>query len=388
MSGDNHQLRAAISELRVRAIAPRTLRAARLSLLVAVSLSALSAAVIDQAVIDDPREANLERASTIRWESLFKPNPPWPARQLAYLENREGDRALTLLLARLLYRGEPWRRRASDVVNEQRWRRDSLELRLMVLRSLRNYRDGAVADQLCRFLALEEHPLLTISALTGLALIDLPTAQSWALRLADPRPPTRLPGSASAQARQGALAFLVQTRGVDNAQTRQALDWALLRVGGSERNHALGLLTAGTANDLLATLVLQLCTEHRNGVLDDEGKRGLVLAVTRLTGSAERDLVMALMGLTVRGERSLAMAASTALVTNLHWDAAVAINDLASRARDASDPVLRNALLAFLMRLYPQAVVEVAPVSSPWATLAEHQIRLQAWQEKRAAAKP
>ena len=370
-------LRAASCELRVRSVA-------RLVVALTFCLSALSAANVDQAVIDNPREANLERASTIRWESLFKPNPPWPGRQLAYLENREGERALTLLLARLLYRGEPWRRRATDVVNDQRWRRDSLETRLMVLRSLRNYRDGVVADNLCRFLAVEEHPLLVMSALTGLALIDLPTAQTWALRLADPRPATHLPGSASAQARQGALAFLVQTRGVESAQTRQALDWALLRAGGSERNHALGLLAPGTANDLLATLVLKLCAEHRNGVLDDEGKRGLVLAVTRLTGSAERDLVVALMGLTVRGERSLAMAASTALVTNLQWDAAVAINDLASRARDASDPVLRNALLAFLMRLYPQAVMEVAPVTSPWATLAEHQARLQAWQEQRA----
>ena len=27
---------------------------------------------------------------------------------------------------------------------------------------------------------------------------------------------------------------------------------------------------------------------------------------------------------------------------------------------------------------------EVAPVTSPWATLAEHQARLQAWQEQRA----
>ncbi len=374
------KLQAANCELRVRCIV-------RLALALAFSLSALNAVVVDQAVIDDPHEANLERASTTRWESLFKPNPPWPGRQLAYLENREGDRALTLLLARLLYRGEPWRRRATDVVNDQRWRRDSLEVRLMVLRSLRNYREGVVADNLCRFLAVEEHPLLVLSALTGLALIDLPTAQSWALRLADPRPLTHLPGSVNADARQGALAFLVQTRGVDSAQTRQALDWALLRVGGSERNHALGLLAPGTANDLLATLVIKLCAEHRNGVLDDEGKRGLVLAVTRLTGSAERDLVVALMGLTVRGERSLAMAASTALVTNLQWDAAVAINDLATRARDASDPVLRNALLAFLMRLYPQAVVEVAPANSPWATLAEHQAQLQAWQEQRAAAK-
>jgi hypothetical protein len=357
---------------------------ALLAALLAGAAAPMAAATLDPAIIENPRTAILDRGSSRRWEALFQPNSSWIPRQIAYLEQHQPEQAATLLVARLLYRGEPWKRRASDSINALRWQMDDREIRLAVLRALRSYRDPAVGDAICQFLVAESDAELVMSALVNLTLVDAPSGPVWALRLADPRLPTHLPGSANPSVRQQCLGFLLQTRGIDAAETRQALDWALLRVGGPERNHAIGLVPAGGANDLLTALVLKLAAEYRGNVIDSDGKFGLVLAINRLTGSAERELVMALMGLAAHGERAVAASAASALATRLAWEVPVAINDLAARAKQDPDPVVRQALLAFLMRLHPDAVAGATAPTSPWAALANHHQQLEEWEEERA----
>jgi hypothetical protein len=129
--------------------------------------------------------------------------------------------------------------------------------------------------------------------------------------------------------------------------------------------------------------VLRLAGEFKQGILDDEGHFGLVLACTRLTGVADHDLVVALMELAIHSDRAVAAAAATALSTSLQWDVAVAINDLAARAQADPDPAVRQSLLAFLVRLYPSAVSAAAGPHSPWTELANHHQRLLAWDVER-----
>ena len=338
-----------------------------------------SAANVDPAIIANPESVSLDRSSTGRWQALFRANPAWITRQIAYLETRQNELRLSLLLARLLYRGEPWTRRDNDSVGAWRWRQDTLEVHHAILRSLRAYREPVVADHLCRYLTVEDTPALVISALVTLALIDPPTAQTWAYRLADPRSPLHLPGSASRSVRQQALEFLIDSRGPDAAETRQALDWALLRVTGAERNHALRLLDPGQAHELTTAAVLKLAQEYRANVADPQGKQGLVLAIGALRGQADATLVQTLMDLAVHGERAVATTAATALGTTLLWDTPVAINDLAERAAKDPDAVVRQSLTAFLLRLDPLSVVGGAPGNGPWAALAEHQLLLNRW---------
>ena len=120
-------------------------------------------------------------------------------------------------------------------------------------------------------------------------------------------------------------------------------------------------------------------------MLDDQGKLGLVLAATRVSGNADRELVQALMDLTIHADRAVASTTASALATGVSWEVAVAVNDLAARASDTSqDPVVREALMALLMRLYPSFVPDAAGPDSPWTDLAHHQERLQAWEAERA----
>jgi hypothetical protein len=341
--------------------------------------SPVNAANVDPTIIANPESVTLDRSSTGRWQSLFRANPAWITRQIAYLETRQSEMRLSLLLARLLYRGEPWTRRDNDNVGAWRWRQDTLEARHAILRSLRAYREPVVADHLCRYLTVEDVPALVVSALVTLALIDPATAQTWAYRLADPRSPGSLPGSASRSVRQQALEFLISSRGPDADETRKALDWALLRATGAERNHALRLLAPGQAHDLAVAAVLRLAQEYRANVADPQGKQGLVLAIGALRGQADAPLVQTLMALAVHGERAVATTAATALGTTLVWETPVAINDLAERAAKDPDAVVRQSLTAFLLRLDPLSVVADAPGNGPWAALAEHQLLLNRW---------
>ena len=334
---------------------------------------------VDPAIIANPASVSLDRSSTGRWQSLFRTNPAWITRQIAYLETRQSDLRLSLLLARLLYQGEPWTRRDNETVGAWRWRQDTLETRQAILRALRAYREPIVADHLCRYLTIEEEPTLVMSALVTLALIDPVTAQVWSYRLADPRSPQHLPGSASTSVRQQALEFLIETRGLDTPESKNALDWALLRVTGAERNHALRLLNRGDANDLVSAAVIKLAQEYRGKVVDPLGKQGLVLAISTLRGYARAEMVQVLMDLVVHGERAVATTAASALATTLAWDAPVAVNDLIERAKRDPDAVVRLSLTAFLLRLDPLSVLESANGASAWTALAGHQMQLNQW---------
>ncbi len=364
-----------------RATAGAWIRAAVL----AMACSLAGAASVDPAVIENPRGVVLDRAASSRWQALFEQNPHWVARQIAYLESHQPEQILSLLTARLLYRGDPWQRRSSDTGNSPLWKRANIEVRSAVLRTLRAHREQVLGDYLCQYLVHEEDPGLVASALVDLFLIDPLSGPTWAIRLADPRGALHLPGAAKAGVRQRCLSFLVQTSGIDSPESRQALDWALLHVTGTERNHAIALIPPGAEQELLVPCVLRLAGEFRQGILDDEGRFGLVLATTRLSGVAEHDLVVALMDLAIHADRAVAAAAATALASRLQWDVAVAINDLAARARKDSDQAIRQSLLAFLVRLYPSAVAGAAGAHSPWTDLANHHERLQAWEGERAS---
>jgi hypothetical protein len=152
-----------------------------------------------------------------------------------------------------------------------------------------------------------------------------------------------------------------------------------LRVGGAERNNAIQLLSDLPAHDLRRSVTLKLIDEYRNHIIDGVSKHGLVLAIGDLTGEVDFELVGGLMEMVIQGERSIATTAATALATTLSWDAPVAINDLIIRAQQDPDPVIRQSLMALLIRLDPTAVAAIAPATSPWAALANHHNLLRLW---------
>ncbi|MBA3938283.1 MAG: hypothetical protein H0X38_12535 [Planctomycetes bacterium] len=346
---------------------------------------AARAAELDPSIVENPRTVNMERGSSKRWEALFEQNPGWIPRQLAYIEIHKNDLILSLLAARLLYRGAPWTHRDNDNTNAARWKATSSDVRLAILRALRWHREPVVFALLSTFLAGEDEPALVTSALIDMHLIDPGSTPAWALRLADPRHEAHLPGSANPTVRMRALDYLVETQGVQSPATLQALDWALLHTSGDERNHGIGAIPAKSAPALLGAVILALAAESRGGVLDDQGRLGLVLATSRISGNADRELVQALMDLTVHADRAVASTTASALATGVSWEVAVAVNDLADRASDPKqDPVVREALMSLLMRLYPSFVPDAAGPDSPWTDLAHHQERLQAWETERA----
>ena len=135
--------------------------------LLAGSASAFSATTIDPSIIANPEAVSLDRSSTGRWQALFSTKPAWITRQIGFLETKQSQLGLSLLMSRLLYQGEPWTR-SNGPVAAWRWQQDSLETRLAILRSLRAYREPIVADYLCRYLTIETEPALVISALVTL----------------------------------------------------------------------------------------------------------------------------------------------------------------------------------------------------------------------------
>ena len=339
---------------------------------------AFSATTIDPSIIANPESVSLDRSSTGRWQALFSTKPAWISRQIAFLETKQSQLGLSLLMSRLLYQGEPWTR-SNVPVAAWRWQQDSLETRQVILRSLRAYREPIVADYLCRYLSMETEPSLVISALVTLSIIDPVSAPSWAYRLADPRGLQALPGCDSSSVRQQALEFLIDHRGFDFQETIKALEWALLIKTGAERNRAIRLIPHGKAADLMTATIYKLIEEYRAATIDPLGKQALVLAIGNLNGYASAELVNQLMFLVVSGERATATTAATALATTLTWDAPVAINDLAERAAKDPDAVVRQSLTAFLLRLDPLTITVNTPANGPWATLANHQLLLNQW---------
>ena len=339
---------------------------------------AFSATTIDPSIIANPESVSLDRSSTGRWQALFSTKPAWITRQIGFLETKQSQLGLSLLMSRLLYRGEPWTR-SNVPVAAWRWQQDSLEARQAILRSLRAYREPIVADYLCRYLTMETEPTLVISALITLSLIDPISAPSWAYRLADPRGPQPLPGSDSSSVRQQALEFLIENRGLDAQETLNALEWALLIKTGAERNRAIRLIPRGKASEVMTATIHKLVDEYRAAIIDPLGKQALVLAIGNLKGYANAELVNHLMYLVINGERATATTAATALATTLTWDAPVAINDLTERAAKDPDAVVRQSITAFLLRLDPLSITVNTPANNPWATLANHQLLLNQW---------
>jgi hypothetical protein len=357
----------------------RALLFATLCFLLGAGYSLATCGEIDRSIIDRPDSVSLERSAQVRWQALFQTNPAWPSRQIAFLELRNKDLALSLLLARLLYRGDAWTRRATDQVSETQWLQDTLEIKQTILRNLRARGETDVVPYVCHYLTFEQHPTLIISALSTIAVLDAKTVPSWAYRLADPRNAQALPGAQSSRVRQVALEYLLQTQGLESAETQAAYNWALLHITGIERNRAISLLSNLPADQLRQAVIMKMLSEHRDGVLDGLGKQGLAQAISDLRGQADDALVLGLMELVVRGERVIATTAATALGTSLSWETPVAINDLIARITQDPDPVVRQALLGLLLRLDPISVTHLATSSSGWTALANHHFLLQQW---------
>jgi hypothetical protein len=218
------------------------------------------------------------------------------------------------------------------------------------------------------------------SALIDLWLMDAKRTAAFALRLGDPRMPDHLPGSELPATRQNALSFLMDTTGPVSPESRQVLEWALLRATGSERNHGIASMPHSSSPDLLKPAILRLADERRRNELDDEGREGLVLASSRLGADIDPELAKALVEIAVDGTREIAAAAATALAVNVSWQASVPIAPIAARASKDPDPVVRHALLNLLLRLNPAAAASAGGPDSPWTTLADHRARLQAWE--------
>jgi hypothetical protein len=337
-------------------------------------------AAIDYAAIDNPQAIDLpDRTVKSRWNALFESDPDWIARQVAYLTEHVGDRAPTLLAARLLYNGDPWVRRTGDQTNIKRWGQADLETKLTILREIRALRDPVLGDVLKHFLATETNHDLMASALATLWFLDAKSAPDFAVRLADPRPTNHLPGASQPAVRQDALRFLLGVRGPEAPETRRALDWALLQAKGGERNHAVSLLTRGSVPDLLKAAILRFDAERAKGELGDDGASGLAVACSRLGSEIDSELAAALVAIAVNGEREIAAPAATALASNLRWTATVPISEIAKRATTDQDPVVHHALMNLLLRVNTNAGT-IDTAGSPWNALSAHRERLSRWE--------
>jgi hypothetical protein len=340
-----------------------------------------AAATVDYDVVHSPRSYEVsDKEVELRWDDMFSDNPAWISRQITFISLRVPEKAPTLFAARLLYIGDPWLRRPTDTFNERRWREADLDTRAALLREVRWTRDPAMTEVLEQYLRHESEPGLVRSALVDLYLLSPGVTPAIALSLSDPTRADRLPGASAPAIRQTALSFLIDTVGVDAAESRAALAWALLHATGPERNHGITSLPHGAAPDLLKPAILRLAGELGRGELDDEGRAGLVLCCGRLGADIDPELATALVGIAVNGEREIATAAATALAVNVGWQATVPVDAIEKRAADPhQDPVVRDALFNLLLRLDPAAAEKAAGPNSPWTILAQHRARLRGW---------
>ena len=340
----------------------------------------LNAAAIEYAALANPQAIDLpDRGASARWQALFQVDPDWISRQIAYLTERQPEQTPTLFAARLLYRGDPWTRRSGDQVNSKRWKVSDRDTKLAVLREMRVIRDPQLADVVKHFISIETDPELIASSLTTLWFLTPKEASDFAVRLADPRPASHLPGAANATVRQEALRFLVGVKGCESIESRRGLDWALLQAIGGERNHALALLKRGEVPDLLKGAILRLNGERAKNELDDDGAAGLAIACSRLGLDIDTGLAAALVAIAVGGSREIAAPAATSLASNVGWTATVPVNEIAKRATTDPDPVVRHALLNLLLRVNTNAGAIDVP-GSPWNALSSHRERLSRWE--------
>jgi hypothetical protein len=363
---------------------------ARLSLAAALGVMAVNSLLgedlgpIDYGAVGNPQLVRLaDRHAETRWRALFEADVQWPSRQIAYLTDRLPSQAPTLMAARLLYVGEPWSRRQGEQGNLRRWRSADREVKLAIQREMRGWPlpPDAVRKDLGMMVALhlqqELEPTLVASSLVTLHRWDRALAGALALRLADPRPADRLPGSAVAGVRQDSLRYLLSVQDPEGEACRRALTWALLEGRSGERLHALTLLSRGRSKDLLRNCLLRLAKGFRE--LDDEDRTALVVACGLLGGEPDPELVAALAEVVVAAPRELAVPSAGALAANATWAQTVPLARVEERAAKDPDPAVRAALCNLLLRVDARAR-DLGGAESPWSLLSRHRARLTQWE--------
>jgi hypothetical protein len=355
----------------------------RICLLLVIGLGLCLAGEIERQIVVSPRlgiEWLPDRRSQEAWRALFDPAPTWPTRDVAVLVVNHPQRLPTLWAARLLYEGEPWTRRENEPSSLRRWRAADREIKLAILRDLRYRRDPAFRQVLEAVLMRDSGDAgLAISALTDLWLLSREAGLAMAQRIADPRLPDRLPAAGLPVARTFALGLLLE---VDAGAARQGLEWALLKADGVERLTALGAIGPATAPDLISGCILGLTEALQAGRLDDDGMAAAVMACARLGDAVGEATARALAILAASAPRELACAAAAALARIVTWKDAIAAGPLAERLARESDPAVRHALFAVLLRLAPDRVMAL-PGAAGWAELARHRKALSEWAWRR-----
>ncbi len=344
-------------------------------------MAALGASEIDWVAVAHPEAIKFaDTQLNVRWRALFDPVPEWINRQCAYVVWRSGERAPTLLAARLLYRGGPWVRREGTAGSDRRWQLTDREADSAVLREIRWLDEPILGDPVVRWLSSEADPTLARAGLATAWLRDPTAALALAERIADPRRLDHVPLSASPTGRLAALELLVACKGVGQASVRPGLEWALLQATGPERTAALILIPTGTVDGLVRAAVRRLCREHQDGALDESGREALVVACSRLGRTDDPAVMGDLATLATVAERDLAGAAASVLAASATWKADAPLDRLTHRAATDPDPVVRHALLNLLARVRPADAASAAALNSPWQDLARHRARLEAWQ--------
>jgi len=362
------------------------------ALLSVIAVTAILADEVRLEDIDNPRAiAIADHAVDARWHNLFDPAAKRPERDVAYLARHAADRLLTLLSARLLYRGGPWLRRSvdEDLISRVTWQRRDQEIKREVLRELRWHPHPSLASVYARLLASEQNFELIKPTLVNFADVAPETAIGFAVRLADPTREDALPGSSVTSVRILATTFLTELCPLQADQPQQALRYALLQGLPGERVHAARLLQRGSAPGLLESAAASLISDYRRGRLDPENEIALVIISARLRGVSDRALAADFARLAIEAERPLAAAAATALATGLGWDVLLPVDALLARALTTDDAAMRHALLALLVRLKlkPSVIAGAAGPGSPWARLATHRQDLERWDWHEVVAK-
>jgi hypothetical protein len=340
----------------------------------------LVAGDIDVQVVDDPHLAKLpDRRSEQAWQALFDPNPMWVTREVAALASYHPERLPTLWTARLLYRGEPWTRRANEPSSLRRWRAADRDVKLAILRDARWRRDPAMLQGLVAFLAREDaDAALAVSALAALAMSAPRDGLIAATRVADPRRQDRMPPAGLPGARMFALQLLLDAEGAAGDNVRGALEWGLLTAEGAERLAALTSLPQGAVPELVAGCLQGLAQAARAGRLDDDGTAAAVIACARLGEAVGEQAARTLAELAATAPRELACAACAALARSVTWRNAIDPGPLVARLGREGDSAVRHALLGVLLRLSPGRIAGIAGAES-WGALARHRQALTDW---------
>jgi len=316
-----------------------------------------------------------------RYNELFQPSGGLPERTAALIMRHQPATGASWLVARLLYLGKPWSRRDGDrdSIAPQVWQDRCTAVEAAILRELRYVEAPALAEVYERYLASPRPAALVQSALINLLGCERTQAHRVAGRLALASDPQALPGAGEERIRVLATQMLVENWGIHDALAGAALAAAFTTGGGAERIAAVALLPPRTLPGLLEGAASILARAQADGGLGALDQVALVLICARLAGVADPGLAGELADLAVRGPRLLATSAATTLASG-PLPVAVPVETLAARIPGVGDPVLRQALLALLMRLKPELVPGVAGPASPWSLLAEHRLRLARWE--------